>query len=108
MVTTRPMTAEEFELLPDDGYEHELVRGELRRMPNPKPEHGYLCMRVARHLVAYEDVAAFTVISNDSGIWLEQAPDTVRGPDMSVYLNDRLPPRPWTSYFTIPPTLSSR
>ena len=27
--TTRPMTAEELLLLPDDGYRYELVRGEL-------------------------------------------------------------------------------
>jgi Uma2 family endonuclease len=105
MVTTRLMTVEEFSVLPEDGYEHELVRGELRRMPNPKPEHGYLCMRVARYLIPNEDVGRVTVISNDSGIWLARDPDTVRGPDISVYLNDRLPPRPWNSYFTIPPDL---
>jgi Uma2 family endonuclease len=100
------MTADEFAVLPDDGYEHELVRGELRRMPNPKPEHGFLVKRVARYLTLYEDVGLATVLLNDAGIWLERDPDTVRGPDISVYFNDRLPPRPWSSYFTIPPALA--
>jgi Uma2 family endonuclease len=39
-------------------------------------------------------------------VWLEQDPDTVRGPDFSVYLTKDLPPRPWTSYFRIPPALA--
>jgi Uma2 family endonuclease len=99
------MTAEEFALIPEDGYQHELVRGEVRRMPPPKPEHGFLVKRVARYLILYEDSGIAVVILADSGIWLERDPDTVRGPDISVYLNDRLPPRPWTSYFTITPDL---
>jgi Uma2 family endonuclease len=105
MVTTRLITAEEFAVLAEDGYEHELVRGELRRMPAPKPEHGFLVKRVARYLILYEDSGVAVVILADSGVWLERDPDTVRGPDISVYLADRLPPRPWSSYFTIPPTL---
>jgi Uma2 family endonuclease len=31
----------------------------------------------------------------------------VRGPDVAVYRNADLPPRPWTSYFTIPPALAA-
>ena len=29
---TRPMTAEDLLLLPDDGYRYELIRGELKQM----------------------------------------------------------------------------
>jgi Uma2 family endonuclease len=105
MVMTRLLTAEELAALPDDGFEYELVRGELRRMPPPTPEHGQVCKRIARHLILYEDLGLATVIINDAGVWLERDPDTVRGPDIAVYLNDLLPPRPWTSYFTTPPTL---
>jgi Uma2 family endonuclease len=45
MVTRTLMTAEELAALPDDGFQYELVRGELRRMPPPKPEHEFVCMR---------------------------------------------------------------
>jgi Uma2 family endonuclease len=106
MVTTKVMTAEELSGLPDDGYQYELVRGELRRTPPPKPEHGFVSVRLSRWLVAYEEAGDFTVFGNDSGVTLEQSPDTVRGPDVSVFRNGDLPPRPWTSYFTIPPALA--
>jgi Uma2 family endonuclease len=106
MVATKVMTADELAALPDDGYEYELVRGELRRMPPPKPEHGFVCMRLARWLAAFEEVGDFTVFGNDSGVSLERDPDTVRGPDVAVFRNADLPPRPWTSYFTIPPALA--
>jgi len=106
MVATKLMTVEELSALPDDGYQYELVRGELRRMPPPKPEHGFVCMRLARWLAAFEEVGNFTVFGNDSGVSLERDPDTVRGPDVAVFRNADLPPRPWTSYFTIPPALA--
>jgi Uma2 family endonuclease len=106
MVTTRLMTADELAALPDDGYEYELVRGELRRMPPPKPEHGEVTGNAARPLLnyAYETDLA-TVFINDTGVWLERDPDTVRGPDIAVALNRLLPPKPRTEYLTIPPAL---
>ena len=106
MVMTRLMTAEELAALPDDGFQYELVRGELRRMPPPKPEHGFVCMRLGLWLAASEEVGDFTVFGNDSGVSLERDPDTVRGPDVAVYRNADLPPRPWTAYFTVPPALA--
>jgi Uma2 family endonuclease len=106
MVTTKLMTAEDLSALPDDGYEYELVRGELRRMPPPKPEHGLVCVRLIVWLASYQKVGDVTVLGNDSGVSLEHNPDTVRGPDVAVYQNGDLPPRPWMSYFTIPPALA--
>jgi Uma2 family endonuclease len=106
MVTRTLMTAEELAALPDDGYQYELVRGELRRTPLPKPEHGFVCIRLGRWLAAFEEAGDFTVFGNDSGVTLERDPDTVRGPDVSVYRNADLPPRPWTAYFEFPPALA--
>ena len=40
MATTKPVTVEELLELEDDGYQYELVRGELIRMPSPGPRHG--------------------------------------------------------------------
>jgi Uma2 family endonuclease len=39
-MTTRRMTYDELEAMPDDGFLHELVRGEIRRVPPPKEPHG--------------------------------------------------------------------
>jgi Uma2 family endonuclease len=106
MVATKLMTAGELAALPDDGYQYELVRGELRRVPPPKPLHGFVCMRLARWLAASEEVGDFTVFINDSGVQLERNPDTVRGPDVAVFRNADLPPEPWTSYFEVAPILA--
>jgi Uma2 family endonuclease len=40
MTTLRRMTYDDLMAQPDDGYLHELVRGEIRRMPPPKARHG--------------------------------------------------------------------
>ena len=42
VVQQKRMTVEEFMALPDDGNRHELARGELRVMPPPKGEHGFV------------------------------------------------------------------
>jgi Uma2 family endonuclease len=77
-------------------------------MPLPKPEHGRVTGRVALPLLMYEqETDRVTVLTNDAGVMLERDPDTVRGPDVAVYLTAELPPRPWTSYFTVPPVLAA-
>jgi len=106
MVATRLMTADELAAMPDDGYEYELVRGVLRKMPPPKPEHGEVTGNAALPLLLYaRESGLATVFLNDTGVWLERDPDTVRGPDIAVALNHLLPPKPRTQYLTIPPAL---
>lgn len=106
MVLTRYMTANELSVLSDDGFQYELVRGELRKVPPPGWEHGVYCARVARPLFAYEDLTGLvTVVTNDTGFWLEQSPDTVRGPDIAVVLNRLIPKDFHGVYQTIAPTL---
>ena len=39
-VNTRPMTADEFLMMPDDGMLHELIRGEVTTMSLPGGRHG--------------------------------------------------------------------
>jgi Uma2 family endonuclease len=106
MVATKLMTAVELAALPNDGYQYELVRGELRRMPPPKPLHGFVRVRLAGWLLGFEEVGDFTVFSNDSGVSLERNPDTVRAPGVAVYRNADLPSDPWTSYFEVAPALA--
>ena len=106
VVTARLMTAEELFVLPDDGFGYELVRGELRRMPPPGQDHGECAGNAALPLLLYaKQTGLATVFINDTGFWLERDPDTVRGPDIAVVLNERLPPRPRPKYATVRPDL---
>jgi Uma2 family endonuclease len=75
-------------------------------MPPPKAEHGEVTGNAALPLLLYaRETDLATVFLNDTGVWLERDPDTVRGPDIAVALNRLLPPKPRTQYLTIPPAL---
>jgi Uma2 family endonuclease len=54
-MTTRAaqVSIAEFMALPDDGYRHELVRGEVRRLPPPKGLHGLVEMALMAELGRY-------------------------------------------------------
>ncbi len=108
MVATRLMTAKELALVPDDGYEYELVRGELRRMPPAGWNHGRFCGRIARPFFAYEDETKLvTVVPNDTGFRLTHNPDTVRGPDIAVVFNSEIPLNFEGTYQEIAPAIAA-
>jgi Uma2 family endonuclease len=52
------MTAEEVLRLPDDGYRHELARGELRTMSPAGRSHGRIAMRKAWALAQHVEERA--------------------------------------------------
>jgi Uma2 family endonuclease len=88
-----PMTAEAYGKLPDLRYPTELVRGQIKVMNQPYPEHGDICAEIARLLGNYVKAHKLgRVVSNDSGVITERKPDTVRGPDVAYYSNERVPP----------------
>src|SRR5690242_17445528 len=66
----RPISLSEFMALPDDGYRHEFVRGEVRVMPPPKGNHGLVETRVLAAIDRYLDVRARSLGWNG-----EQGPD---------------------------------
>jgi Uma2 family endonuclease len=89
-ITTQPMTAEQFydwvHRAENANRWFELVRGEVIELPRPLKLHGRVCMNVGYLLEAYvRQRNKGYVISNDSGVVLSRAPDTVRGPDIAVY-----------------------
>ncbi len=86
------MTAEEF-LTADLGDEvFELVRGEVISLPPAMPNHGLICATIAYLLVDYGRRSGVGyVFTNDSAVVTERDPDTVRGPDLSFYREDRWP-----------------
>src|SRR5947209_4295192 len=89
----RPLTAEEFFLLPDpgDGSQQELVQGEVITMPPPGGLHGVTCAKVVRKIGTYVDAGpGGSVACNDTGFITERAPDSVRGPDVAYWSKDRL------------------
>ncbi len=91
MSTATLITAEEFAAMSFD-RPVELVRGEIIEMTNPGGRHGNISfgwgdsctMWLARH-------PEYDAASNDTGVLLEQDPDTIRGPDLLVLNKSRLP-----------------
>ena len=91
----KPITAEEYRLLPDHGRPTELVRGKVTTMNLPAPRHGEICgnmVYIVKSYLATNDVGR--VVSNDSGIITERDPDTVRGADVAFYSYQRAPKGP--------------
>ena len=91
------LTAEEFLLLPEpeNGYQQELIRGEIITTAPPGGMHGVTCLKAGRRIgdfVERNDLG--TVTSNDTGFITERGPDSVRGPDISFWSKKRLPTVP--------------
>lgn len=90
-VLTKLMTAEEFY----DWANHpknrdrsfELEEGEVVEVSLPGERHGVVCSNSNLILGLYtRQIKRGYVIANDTGIILERDPDTVRGPDVALYL----------------------
>ncbi|MGQ0815351.1 MAG: Uma2 family endonuclease [Gemmatimonadota bacterium] len=88
------LTFEEFGALPEDGYwRDELSRGRLVREPPPGYEHGSVVARIAHLLSKYVDAhpGSGRVVA-ESGFVLEEAPATVRAPDVAFIRTGRNEP----------------
>jgi len=91
MATTKLMTIEDVEHLPDDDYRYSLIRGVLYRMPPPKPRHGRVTTSVVLHLGAFVRERGLGVVYTESGFALHRDPDVLLGPDVAFVRADRLP-----------------
>ncbi len=90
--TMRPMTAEELALVRDDGYQYELARGELRRLPYAGFRASNIAARIAVRIGAYSDAQGLGEVTGaDGGYVLERGPDTVRAPDVAFVRAERVP-----------------
>jgi Uma2 family endonuclease len=86
------MTAEELEMLPDDGNQYELIEGELIQVSptiGKSGRHemyiGWLIMdHVLRHDLGY-------VYSSSTGFIVARSPDSVLSPDVGFISRDRIP-----------------
>ncbi len=89
-VTTPKITVAEFlEMDLGEGL-HELVHGEIVKMPPPEYSHGYVCGNFYRILFAYGARTGHGhAATNDSRV--EISDDTLRGADVSYYREERWP-----------------
>ncbi len=110
-MVTKPsnlMTAEELARIPDDGYQYELVRGELRRIAPTSFRPSNIAARTIARLVAFADAHGLgEVTAPDGGYELEQDPDTVLAPDVAFVRADRVPrPEEHARFLRLAPDLA--
>ncbi len=91
-VTTRPITADEFLKLPDDGFRHELVRGEVITMSLPGGRHGKISLQIGRLIANHVELSKLgDCYAAETGFLIGRDPDTVRGADVAFVRSERLP-----------------
>lgn len=87
------MTAEQLAELPDDGWRHELIKGELQTMAPAGRQHGRVALTIGRQIGNYvEDHALGECFGAETGFLVSRDPDTVRAPDVAFIRTDRVPP----------------
>lgn len=87
------MTAEEFydwaNRPENDGRRLELDEGEVVEMPSPGEAHALVCWLVIKVMTEYVvRRGAGHLLTNDCGLVVRRKPDTVRGPDVMVSLDN--------------------
>lgn len=90
MVTTRKLTIEEFEQLPDDGSRYELVDGELERMPPTGEVHGDVDRQFIWLLESYIRPRGIEKLFVETSFVLSPDRQTVRQPDIAFVQAERL------------------
>jgi Uma2 family endonuclease len=93
-IASEPMTAETFLTWcarpENEGRRFELDQGEIIPMPPPNELHGAICALVSYILTGYLfRLGRGHVCTNDTGLIVSRDPDTVRGPDLMLFLDDR-------------------
>lgn len=86
------LTAEEFHVWAcrpeNEGKRYELDSGKVVEMPSPGVRHGTVCWLLSLIVGQYLfRRGAGHAASNDSGLIVQRKPDTVRGPDLMVFMD---------------------
>ncbi len=87
-----PVTADMLLQKSDDGYRHELIRGELVRMSPTGGRHGVIVQRLGQRLGTWADQSGVGIVcAAETGFRLQRDPDTVRAADAALVVQDRIP-----------------
>jgi len=90
-VQTRLITADEFLEWPDDGFLHELIRGEVVTMPLPGGRHGKIALKIGRLVGNYVEAELLgETYAAETGFLIRRDPDTVRAADVAFVREMRL------------------
>lgn len=110
-VATPLLTAEEFfEWVhrPENTDRHfELEQGEIVELPPPGKFHGFVCANISRILGNFTvQRRKGYVCTNDAGVIVERDPDSVRGPDVTLYEDSQDASHMERQYAVRPPVLA--
>lgn len=100
------MTAEQLLKLPDDGWRHELIGGDLTAMAPASGPHGRVASRLdilAGHYVLQNRLGE--TYTADAGFLIGRDPDTVLAPDVAFIRAERVPDRRVRGYYAVVPDL---
>jgi Uma2 family endonuclease len=85
------LTAQDYWLLPENGMQRALVRGEVYETMPPGGRHGLIAAILSMLLRMWAKTGPHGCVGVESGFLLSQTPDTVRGPDVFYIRANRLP-----------------
>ncbi|MBA2520150.1 MAG: Uma2 family endonuclease [Chloroflexia bacterium] len=89
--TTTLMTARDLELMPDDGYRYELMRGVLKKMPPTAAPHLIVSGRLIGYLNQYLEEHDLGDAGGEGRLIFENDPGVVLSPDVAVLFVEQLP-----------------
>jgi Uma2 family endonuclease len=82
-------TEADLQALPEEGFLHEVVDGELVMSPKNDFYHGHICARLSAALYAFAvERRLGVVLDSSTGFWMENR--NCRAPDISFITKDRL------------------
>lgn len=87
--TAKVWTEAELEALPEDGFIHEIVDGQLVMSPKNNFYHGEICSRLLAALVRFNEAHHLgAVLDSSTGFWMQNR--NCRAPDISFISKARL------------------
>ena len=89
MATKTLLTLAEYEALPDDGRDFELIEGELSEVSRPKRGHSRLQTRILLALGRFLEDHPLGEADAEAGFLLEREPATLVAPDVSFLSRER-------------------
>jgi Uma2 family endonuclease len=88
-IERRPWSEAELQALPEDGYLHEVVDGELVMSPKNDFFHGRICLRLSAALHGFVvEHRLGAVLDSSTGFWMHNR--NCRAPDVSFVSRERL------------------